>query len=75
MARRRCRNCPDKPTEAETLWQKTLIRCSDALEAMARCAATGVPGNPLPQMRKLAARLDEIIHTCENRHAAADSVE
>jgi hypothetical protein len=27
----------------------------------------GVPGDPLPRMRKLAARLHEIIKMCEER--------
>ncbi len=75
MARRRCRNCPEKPTETGALWQELLARCTDALETMARSAASGVPGDPLPSMRKLAERLSEIIQTCENRNATTDSVE
>jgi hypothetical protein len=75
MARRRCRNCPKLPTEVETLWQANLARCSDAMDTMARCIVMGVPGDPLPQMRKLVARLNTIIQTCENNHASTDSVE
>jgi len=71
---RRCRNCPEKPAKAEVSWQETVAHCNAALETLARCVATGASGDPLPQMRKLASRLNTIIQTCENRDATVNSL-
>ncbi len=75
MPRRRCRNCPEKPGEAEALWQQTIVACGNSLDAMARCVASNPPIDAASQMQRLAGRLNEIIQTCERRNAITDSVE
>jgi len=85
---RRCRNCPDAPkpepapkatempvlaAEAEKLWHQAFYSANGTLEMMAGYVMVGVPGNPTPRMRKLAARLNEIIKTCEERDGSETS--
>ncbi len=81
--RRRCRNCPDEPElpppqpestatpvserESEKLWRLTLYGCSSVLETLFGFVAMDMPGDPLPALRRLHARLGEIIQTREER--------
>jgi len=60
--------------EAEKLWQQTFFSCNNLVEMMAGYVMVGVPGDPLPRLRKLAGRLNEIIQTCEKRNENPDSV-
>lgn len=83
MARRRCRNCPEKPApepttpktmvlasgEGEKLWHQAVFACNSVVEMMAGYAMLGVSGNPVRQLRRLTARLNEVITACEKRNA------
>jgi len=80
--RRRCRNCPEtqapEPTppkemnlaadEGEKLWHHALFACNSVAEMMAGYAMLGVPGDPSRRLRKLVARLNDVITTCEKRN-------
>lgn len=89
-SRRRCRNCPEPtvpelppPTspltatyegEGAKLWHHALYACATMLEVLFGYVAMDVPGECLPQMKRLHARLGEIIKTREDRtHANSDS--
>lgn len=80
--RRRCRNCPETAEglpkevapapatyegEGRSLWTAALVGCSTLFELLFRYVNLGVPGTPLPQMRRLHKRLGEIIATREQR--------
>jgi len=82
-ASRRCRNCPETADglpeasktpqvttfegEGDGLWRAALTGCGMHLELLFRYVALGVPGDPLAQLRKLHARLGEIIEARERR--------
>jgi len=57
--------------EGEKLWHQAIFGCNSVLEMMAGYAMLGVPGNSVSRLRKLAARLNEIIKVCEARDAEA----
>lgn len=72
----RCANCPEpkvvvpKPAgvsgeEGTTLWNQAIFTISSMLEMMAGYATLGVPGKPVPQLKKLSTRLNELIKTIE----------
>ena len=83
MARRRCRNCPDPdeqepptPTtsvtmtyegECGSLWRHALSSCGTLLDLLFNYVVMDVPGDPLLQLKRLHARLGEIIQTREER--------
>jgi len=89
MPRRRCRNCPEEPKpeplppktmtvvaeEGEKLWHQSLYACNSVVEMMAGYVMLGVPGNPVRQLQKLAARINTIIKTYEDRNASNYPVE
>lgn len=61
---------PVTPTfgaEAEKLWQYAVYATSTALEVLGGYVAMDVPGDPLPKLKRLHARLGEIIKTREER--------
>lgn len=81
-ANRRCRNCPEAadglpemPTiktttfegEGDGLWKAALVGCGTHLELLFRYVALDVPGDSLDQLRRLHARLGEIIDARERR--------
>jgi len=81
--RRRCHNCPEPDNqgllpesnpqiatdegESEKLWHQALYACGTMVELLFGYVAMDVPSQPLPAMRRLHARLGEIIHTREER--------
>jgi len=83
-AKRRCRNCPENPepvkpepvapasfteTESQRLWQQAIVGCNSIIDTLGNYATIGVPGAPVPQMQRLAAKLQTIIKACEVQHA------
>jgi len=74
--KRRCRNCPETDEglpvqsapqvtsyqgEGEGLWKAVSVACGTVQELMFRYVTLRVPGNPVPQLERLKARLGEII--------------
>lgn len=80
---RRCRNCPEPTKEGiqakaapapvtyegegRGLWTAALVGCATLFELLFRYVSLDVPGEPLPQMRRLHQRLGEIIAAREQR--------
>jgi hypothetical protein len=80
--KRRCRNCPEtdipvlpppapRPAtyegEGAKLWHHVIYACATLVEVLFGYMAMDVPGDCLPQMKRLHARLGEIIQTREKR--------
>ena len=72
----RCANCPEpkivvpKPVgvvgaDGVQLWNQALFTVNSMLELMAGYATLGVPGKPVPQLKKLSTRLNELIKSIE----------
>jgi hypothetical protein len=53
--------------EGDGLWKAALVGCGTHLELLFRYVALDVPGDPLDQLRRLYARLGEIIEARERR--------
>jgi hypothetical protein len=53
--------------ESEKLWHQALYSCGNLVELLFGYVAMDVPGDPLPAMKRLHARLGEIIQTREER--------
>jgi hypothetical protein len=60
--------------EGEKLWHQSLYACNSVVEMMAGYVMLGVPGNPVQQLQKLVARLNQIIQQQEERNASNNSV-
>ncbi len=84
-SKRRCRNCPDDelPTpvartsesiacaaEGEMLWKAAMVSCGSQLELLFRYTVLDLPGDPIPQLKRLQARLGAIIGVREERQTA-----
>lgn len=61
---------PTTRPDAEKLWQFGLYSCSTVLELLFGYVAMDMPGDPLPKLKRLHARLGEIIQTREERTRA-----
>lgn len=67
---------PTFGAEAEKLWQYAIYTTGTLLEALGGYVAMDVPGDVLPKLERLHARLGEIIRTREERtYASAGSPE
>jgi hypothetical protein len=53
--------------EGDRLWHHALYACATLVELLFGYVAMDVPGDPLPKMKRLQARLGEIIQTREDR--------
>jgi hypothetical protein len=53
--------------EVEKLWQFAVYACSTSMELLGGYVAMDVPGDVLPVLKRLHARLGEIIQTREER--------
>lgn len=76
-SKRRCRNCPETEEglpkqlpkqltvtykgEGTGLWKAASVACGTILELLFRYVTLNVPGEPLPQLKRLHTRLGEII--------------
>jgi len=66
---------PMLAAEAEKLWHQTFLGCNCMVEMIGNYVMVGVPGDPVPKMRKLVNRLNEIIQTREKRNESNSPVE
>ena len=65
---------PTFSAEAEKLWQYAVYAAGTALETLGGYVAMDVPGDVLPKLKRLHARLGDIIQTREERiNASSDS--
>jgi len=51
------------------LWNQSIFTLSSVLELLNGYSLTGVPGDQVPQLRRLSERLNQIIQNCEKRNA------
>ena len=49
------------------LWQQATYTCNNVIEMMYGFTLMGVTGDQLLQLRRLSARLNEVIQNCEVR--------
>lgn len=71
----KCGNCPQpvsvpKPKgfigiEGTQLWNQALFTLTSTVEMLSGYATIGVSGTPLPQLKKVAARLNDLIKTID----------
>lgn len=59
--------------EGVRLWNHVLYGTGTCVGMLAGYTQLNVPGNPLPQLHSLAARLQEIIHQHEKKHEISAS--
>jgi len=73
---KRCGNCPPtsvkvpKPVgvvgdEGIKIWNQVLFTLNSTVEMISGYTTLGVPGTPVPQLKKIAARLNDLIKTID----------
>ena len=72
----RCANCPPPPVkvpkpvgvtgdEGTKLWSQAIFTLNSTLEMLSGYATLSVPGTPVPQLKKIADRLNDLIKTID----------
>jgi hypothetical protein len=59
--------------EADRLWRHVLFGTGTCIGMLAGYAALSMPGNPLPELRALRQRIDEIIKSLERNNASRNA--
>jgi hypothetical protein len=52
------------------LWKAAMVSCGSQLELLFRYTVLDLPGDPIPQLKRLQARLGAIIGVREERQTA-----